>query len=69
MTQTVDRLISEGLVTLQEAAKAVRVNVSTRTLRDWCSIGVRGIVLESMLVGSRRHTSVAALKRFLAAAS
>ena len=36
-----------------------------KTLRAWASVGVRGVVLETELVGGRRFVTEAAVKRFL----
>ena len=36
------------------------------TVVRWCTRGVRGLVLESVIVGGRRFTSVEALSRFVA---
>jgi Protein of unknown function (DUF1580) len=37
------------------------------TLHRWCLLGVRGIRLESVMVGGRRCTSIEALNRFFQA--
>lgn len=42
-----------------------RVNVST--VIRWCLKGVRGVRLESVVVGGRRYTDRAAIARFIAA--
>ena len=64
--------LSESVVSLIEAAKLLprrrkgkRPNVAT--LYRWTTIGVRGVVLESVQVGGTRCTSREALDRFLAA--
>jgi len=41
--------------------------VPPRTVRNWCSSGVRGIRLESVKIGGMRCTSTAALNRFFQA--
>ena len=42
-----------------------RVNAST--VARWCLRGVRGVRLESVVVGGRRYTDRAAIARFIAA--
>jgi hypothetical protein len=61
--------LTEELVSLTEATKLLpkrrkgkRPNVAT--LYRWTTIGVRGIVLESVQVGGTRCTSREALQRF-----
>ena len=45
-----------------ETATGVKVHLST-ALR-WCQFGADGILLESVVLGSRRMTSVEAVRRF-----
>lgn len=53
-------------LSLAQAARDPRVNVNPATVFRWSTIGVRGQVLETRLIGGRRRTSAAALSRFLA---
>lgn len=41
--------------------------ISTSTTARWMTRGVRGVVLESFLIGGRRYTTREAFDRFLAA--
>lgn len=47
--------------------KGARLNL--RTLYRWASVGLRGVILPSQLVGAQRVTSVEALLRFFDAVS
>jgi len=60
-------LLTETLVTLSAAAKLVPGSVLVSTLHRWRQRGVRGIKLETVLLGGRRFTSREALERFSAA--
>lgn len=42
---------------------------SRAAMRRWITSGVKGAVLESLLVGGRRHTSIEAIQRFISATS
>lgn len=57
-------MLHESLVTLPEASEIAPGAPHLSTLRRWCSRGVRGCVLETVLVGGRRWTSREALERF-----
>jgi hypothetical protein len=67
-----DRLvisIDEALISLPDAAKALPRrrrgrNAHVSTLFRWTTIGVRGVVLESIQIGGTRCTSREALQRF-----
>ena len=52
---------------IPERRKGARLNL--RTLYRWATVGLRGVKLPSLLVGSQRVTSVEALVRFFAAVS
>jgi hypothetical protein len=76
-------LLEEELMRLSAAAKIVPVpkidragngandkparGVNTATLWRWCTEGVRGVKLESIVVGGIRYTSRPALERFFSA--
>lgn len=65
-------LTNERLLTIKQAAKHVPSNPSVSTLWRWVTKGVRGVVLESVLIGGTRLTSEEAIDRFycdIAAAS
>lgn len=49
-----------------EAAKALPNRPNASTLWRWYKRGVRGIRLETILIGASRYTSVQALERFIA---
>lgn len=58
----------ETIITLGEACRKVPgQKVSPYTMARWATRGVRGCVLETLVVGTRRVTSVEALRRHLAA--
>ena len=57
---------SEQLRLLTKAASAVPGNPHASTLIRWSLRGLRGIRLETVLVGGRRFTSIEAIARFLA---
>ncbi len=57
----------ESLQTLTDAAKSLPTRPAVSTLHRWRLRGVRGVRLETCLVGGRRLTSKEALKRFSAA--
>lgn len=50
---------------VEEATKGYRPHLST-VLR-WCTRGSRGVRLESVVLGGRRLTSVAAVRRYMEA--
>jgi hypothetical protein len=62
-------LFSDEIVSLREAAKRLPVRRAGKrpnvaTLYRWCSEGVRGVRLDSILVGGVRCTSAQALQNF-----
>lgn len=57
----------ETLLSLADAAKALPNRPHTSTLHRWRMAGVRGVKLETCLIGGRRFTSLEALERFAAA--
>lgn len=65
---SIDRL-TETLLSLSEAAKILPGTPHLSTLHRWRLRGVRGVKLETCLVGGRRYTSVEAVDRFLAAST
>lgn len=58
---------SEQLLTLEQAAHSLPGHVAPSTTWRWCRVGIRGIRLESVLIGGKRYTSTAALATFAAA--
>ena len=53
---------SEALLTLAEVGELVRKHVAT--VYRWSTVGVRGVVLETLQVGGTRCSSREALQRF-----
>jgi hypothetical protein len=60
-------IATEDMVSLTEAAKTLPSRPDQSTLWRWRNRGVRGVRLETVLVGGRRMTSRQALNRFFAA--
>ncbi len=60
---TID-LSSEHLLSLAEAAKTLPGRPHSSTIWRWHSRGVRGIRLETVVIGGRRFTSRESLERF-----
>lgn len=59
---------SENIITLAEACRRVPPDgVSTATMARWIQRGVRGVKLETIVIGGRRLTSVESLSRFFTA--
>ena len=56
---------NETFLTMTEAVKILPGRPNIATLWRWRTRGVRGVKLESCLVGGRRYTSRAALDRFI----
>lgn len=57
----------ERLLTITAAARAVKpAGVNSATCWRWIQRGVRGVKLETVLIGGRRYTSEEALGRFFA---
>jgi hypothetical protein len=61
----VSTLQDEQVLPVKKAPKYIPGNVSTHTAWRWATRGVRGIKLESMMVGGTRVTSREAIDRFL----
>jgi hypothetical protein len=57
---------SEQLCLLTKASADVPGSPHTSTLIRWAMRGLRGVRLETVLVGGRRFTSIEAIERFLA---
>jgi len=55
---------TEHLITLKQAARQLPGNVHLSTLHRWRMRGVKGVKLETLMIGGRRYTSVEALSRF-----
>jgi hypothetical protein len=64
-----DSLLAESLLSLSEAGRTLPQRPSPVTMWRWSRRGIRGIRLESILIGGRRFTSREALGRFIAARS
>ncbi len=60
-------LAAETLLSLAEAAALIPGNPAPSTVARWAIHGVRGVRLESFVVGGKRRTSREAIDRFLAA--
>ncbi len=54
----------EHLMSFSAAAKSLPGRPNIATLWRWRTHGVRGVKLETILVGGRRYTSQEALERF-----
>lgn len=57
----------EILVTLPAATMCVpgKSTVSIATIQRWRKRGVRGVTLETILIGGSRYTSLQAIQRFI----
>ena len=62
-------LSSEHLITLAEAVKVLPGRPHISTIWRWWARGVRGIRLETAVIGGRRFTSTQALQRFAEAST
>ncbi len=58
------QLQSEQLLSLQQAAELLPGTPALSTLHRWRQLGVRGVKLETCLIGGKRYTSTQALQRF-----
>lgn len=56
---------SDALLTLADACRALPHRPHISTLHRWRLKGVRGVVLETCLIGGIRYTSTEALSRFI----
>ena len=57
----------ETLLSFSQAAKVLPGRPHLSTLHRWRLRGIRGVKLETVLIGGRRFTSCEALERFCAA--
>ena len=58
---------AETIITIGEACKAFPPNgISDATMARWIQKGVKGVKLETLLIGGRRVTSREAIARFIA---
>jgi hypothetical protein len=62
---TIDISVEE-ILTLTQAAKSLPGRPASSTIHRWRLRGIRGVRLETILVGGRRFTSRQALERFAA---
>lgn len=58
---------TESLVSLTDAAKSLPGRPNITTMWRWRNRGIRGVKLETILIGGRRMTSLEAMARFFAA--
>jgi hypothetical protein len=56
--------INEDMLTLTEAIAYIPTHPDIKTLYAWTYTGCKGVVLETITVGSKRCTSKQALQRF-----
>lgn len=56
---------SDTLLTISEAAKSLPMRPNVSTVWRWIQRGVRGVTLDTVLVGGRRYTSKEALQSFV----
>lgn len=63
--ETNPALASENLVPINSAGKMFPYPVGRTALERWMRHGVRGVRLESILIGNRRFTSKEAIERFI----
>ena len=59
--------LNEDLVPLQQADRFLKGRRHVSTFWRWSQKGVRGIVLETLVIGGQRFTSREALERFIRA--
>ena len=55
----------DELLSIPDAPKNIPGRPSPRTVRSWMNPGIRGVRLETILLGGRRWTSKQALKEFV----
>jgi len=55
----------ERLLTISAAATSLQHRPHVATVWRWVQSGVRGVKLETILIGGRRYTSKEALERFI----
>jgi len=56
---------SDSLLTISQAAKSLPMRPNVSTVWRWIQRGVRGVTLDSVVVGGRRYTSKEALQSFV----
>jgi len=61
------QVIPKDLIPMRNAGKYFPVTVERGSLERWRRLGVRGVKLETVLIGSRRYVSQDAIDRFVAA--
>jgi len=61
------KLVFERLISFIEATRVTPGRPHVSTVVRWGTKGVRGVLLETILVGGRRFTSHEAIERFIAA--
>ena len=60
-------LLGESLIPISAAGEEMPMENSRATRERWMREGIRGVVLESILLGGKRFTSKEAIARFLRA--
>ncbi len=55
----------DDLLSIADATRNIPGHPSPRTVRSWINPGIRGVRLETILLGGRRWTSKQALKEFV----
>lgn len=65
MIETNSALSAETLVPIGKGGKLFPYPVGRTALERWMRHGVRGVRLESILIGNRRFTSEEAIQRFV----
>ena len=60
-------IATEAIVSIPEAPQHLPGQPHASTIFRWGTRGVRGVLLETCLVGGRRYTSREALQRFIQA--
>jgi hypothetical protein len=58
-------LLNEYPLNLTAASTLIPGHPCARTLTRWTTHGIRGVVLESYFIGSRRFTTEQAIQRFI----
>lgn len=56
---------TEGSIPLSNVSHHLESRPSTATVWRWALRGVKGVKLESIVIGGRRYTSTAAIDRFI----
>ncbi len=55
---------AETILSFQQAAKTLPGSPNLSTLHRWRLVGIRGVKLETCMIGGKRYTSAEALARF-----